>query len=205
MRRFLAIILAVLPLAVSAQTPSLLDRFYENLSASCVEFAYTYSARVSGLVNKGEGILLSQGTMWSVKGNGAEMYCDSKTLWVVDPVMKEVVIESAETEESSGFLDNPALMFSRLQDNFNVTESRLLESGKQILYTLRPKSDIGIVYFNVELDNPSAQIRRASFAMSDGSFVKIEVSSMKLTPKVSVETFKPVTAFDADWIVTDLR
>lgn len=205
MRRYLAIILSVLPLAASAQTPSLLDRFYASLADSCVEFVYNYSARVSGLVNRGEGVLMSQGSMWSVKGNGVEMYCDSETLWVVDPMMKEVVIEPASSEGDSAFLDNPALMFSRLSDNFKVTESRPLESGKLMMYTLRPLSDIGIIYFNVELENPTSQIKRASFAMSDGTLVKIEVSSMKLTPEVSLDAFKPVTAFGSDWIVTDLR
>jgi hypothetical protein len=73
------------------------------------------------------------------------------------------------------------------------------------MYTLRLLSDIGIIYFNVELENPTAQIKRASFAMSDGTLVKIEISSMKLTPEVSLDAFKPVTAFGSDWIVTDLR
>lgn len=203
-RKLLTILLAVMPVMAAVRGDAGLEKFYASIAESCLEVSYTYSARVSGIVNNGGGTLVTQGTMWKVQGNGVEMYCDSKTLWVIDPAMKEVVVEPASAEASSEFMDNPALMFSRLKDNFNVSESRPM--GEDVMfYTLRPKSDIGINYFNVELDVVSNMIRRASFAMADGTFVKIEVSSMKLTPEVSVESFRPVDRFDSEWIVTDLR
>ena len=205
MKRVLTIVFALIPLMSSAQDERRLERFYDSLSGSCVQLEYTYSARVSGIMNNGEGVLVNQGPMWTVKGNGVEMYCDSATLWVLDPVLKEVVIEPAAAEASSEFLDNPAIMFSRLKNEFVVSESRWMEGGDTRLYTLKPKTHMGIDYFNVELDKDTAFVRRASFALADGTLVKIEVSSMKLTPKISVEAFRPETVFDVEWIVTDLR
>ena len=205
MNRLLTIFISLIPLISSAQDERLLERFYDSLSGSCVQLEYTYSARVSGIMNNGEGVLVNQGPMWTVKGNGVEMYCDSATLWVLDPVLKEVVIEPAAAEASSEFLDNPAIMFSRLKNEFVVSESRWMEGGDTRLYTLKPKTHMSIGYFNVELDKDTAFVRRASFALADGTLVKIEVSSMKLTPKISVEAFRPETVFDVEWIVTDLR
>jgi hypothetical protein len=60
-------------------------------------------------------------------------------------------------------------------------------------------------FLNVELYNDTAAIRNMSFALNDGTFVKIDVNSMKLTSKISEEAFKPQTVFDSKWIVTDLR
>ena len=191
--------------AAVAQNSGPLQKFYDSLEDSSLELSYTYSARVSGVQNRGAGDLLCQGAMWKAKGNGVEMYCDAVSVWVVDTEMKEVVIEAAADGNSSDFMTNPALMLTRLQEKFDVTVTRLLEDGVTMLYTLRPKSAIGFDYFNVELDKSSSLLKRASFAMSDGTLVKIEVSSMKLTPKVSVEAFRPATVFDSQWIVTDLR
>lgn len=201
----LGILFLVIPLSVTAQGDSLLEKFFQGIKENRMEVTYSYSARVSGIMNNGKGTLASQDAMWTVVGNGVEMYCDSKTLWVVDPSMKEVVIEQASAGTSSGFLDNPALLFSRLEDNFKMTASRWLEEGKYRLYTFRPKSDMGLDYFNLEIERSDASVRSASFAMTDGTYVKIEVSSMKLTPKVSATVFRPAVVFDAEWIVTDLR
>ena len=201
----LGILFLVIPLSVTAQNDYLLDKFFQGVKENRMEVTYSYSARVSGIVNNGEGTIASQDAMWTVVGNGVEMYCDSKTVWIVDPIMKEVVIEPASAGASSGFLDNPALLLSRLEENFKVTASRWLEDGKCRIYTFRPKSDMGLDYFNLEILRSDASVRSASFAMTDGTYVKIEVSSMKLTPKVSVEAFRSSAVFGADWIVTDLR
>jgi outer membrane lipoprotein-sorting protein len=68
-----------------------------------------------------------------------------------------------------------------------------------------PVKATDVEFLNVDVYTDSAMIRDMSFALKDGTLVKIEVSSMKLTPKVSDEAFKPQTVFDSSWIVTDLR
>ena len=205
MKNILTLFFAVVfPFMSFGQSDSLLERFYAGVEDSCLEVEYAYSVRLAGVMNNGSGVLASQGAMWTHKGNGVEMYCDSSVLWIVDASAKEVVIEPAATEASTAFINNPALIFSELEDAFSVTESRMLADGQTRLYVLRPRSDIGIDYFNIEL-NADAIVKRASFALSDGNLVKIEVSSMKLTPMVPVEAFRPKTVFDSKWIVTDLR
>ena len=68
-----------------------------------------------------------------------------------------------------------------------------------------PKHKDRIEYFNVEVAESDLSIRNALVGLSDGSLIKIEVSSMKLTPVRPVEDFRPRTIFDSSWIVTDLR
>jgi outer membrane lipoprotein-sorting protein len=74
-----------------------------------------------------------------------------------------------------------------------------------VKYVLKPKSKSDIDYCNIELFKSDAMVRRAAIALSDGTLIKIEVSSMKLTPVLPVEDFRPRSIFDSSWIVTDLR
>ena len=204
LRRVLTILLILVPmLAASAQDQSLINRFYAGVSDSCLDISYSYSARVSGIMNNGQGHLYAQGFMWRVKGNGVEMYCDAKSLWIIDVSMKEVVIEPAADENAAEWLSNPALIFSQLQKNFKVTES--IPGDQSVIYVLKPLDDSGVSYCNLELQKSDASIRNATVALLDGTLIKIEVSSMKLTPKVSVEAFRPNIDFDSSWILTDLR
>ena len=204
LRRVLTILLILVPmLAASAQDQSLINRFYAGVSDSCLDISYSYSARVSGIMNNGQGHLYAQGFMWRVKGNGVEMYSDAKSLWIIDVSMKEVVIEPAADENAAEWLSNPALIFSQLQKNFKVTES--IPGDQSVIYVLKPLDDSGVSYCNLELQKSDASIRNATVALLDGTLIKIEVSSMKLTPKVSVEAFRPNIDFDSSWILTDLR
>ena len=190
---------------ISAQDKALLERFFANVSKSCVELTYDYSARVSGVNNVGQGILSAQGYMWMMDGNGVKMCCDSSSLWVMDPAMKEVVIEPAAAGDDALVMTNPATFLMHLNEMFLVRETRKSSDGKSVLYILDPKSKDKIEYFNVEISADDASVQNASFALTDGTYVKIKVSSMKLTPKRPVEDFRPQIVFDSSWIVTDLR
>ena len=190
---------------LSAQNPTLLDRFYEGVSQSCTDLSYTCSVRLSGVNNVGQGTLSAQGLMWVMKGNGVEMYCDSTTLWILDPALKEVVIEPASADARTQLLTNPAALFVHMKDMFNVRDSRNTSDGDAILYILQPKAQSDFDYFNVEIAKSDASVRNGTIALKDGTLIKIEVSSMKLTPERPVEDFRPRTLFDSSWIVTDLR
>ena len=203
--RFLAVALLFFAQLLSAQNLSLLDRLSENLAHSCLEMDYSYSVRISGINNVGHGRLHCQGYMWKMVGNGVEMYCDSSAMWVVDAPNKEVVIEPAIMDEEVQLQTNPAALFVRMKDSFNVRESRNLSAKGLVLYVLEPKHKDKIDYFNVEISESDLTIKNATVALEDGTLIKIEVSSMKLTPKRSVEAFRPQTIFDSSWIVTDLR
>lgn len=188
-----------------AQNTSLLDRLYAKMSDSCLEMSYSYDARVSGVHNQGSGLLRSQGLMWEMNGNGVTMYCDSKSVWIIDPTMKEAVIEPLQDEESSQWISNPAVMLSRMKDMFKVAESLESQDDKAVVFVLEPLNKGYIDYCNLEIFKSGNSIRRATIALSDGNLIKIEVSSMTLTPKVSDEEFIPRMEFDPSWIVTDLR
>lgn len=190
---------------LSAQDTSLLDRFCKGVSQSCVDMSYTYSARVSGIKNVGQGTLSTQGLMWAMKGNGVEMYCDSASLWVLDPALKEVVIEPASADAQNQILTNPAVLFVSMKDVFNVREVQNTSDGNALRYILYPKAEGDFDYFNVEILKSDASVRNGTVALKDGTLINIEVSSMKLTPKRSVEDFRPHTIFDSSWIITDMR
>ena len=203
--RFIAVALLFVAQILSAQNLSLLDRLSERISKSCLELDYSYSVRVSGVNNVGQGRLSCQGYMWKMAGNGVEMYCDSTTLWVVDVSNKEVVIEPAALDEEAQLQINPAVLFVKMKDMFNVRESRSLANQDLVLYILEPKHKDKIDYFNVEISQTDLTIKNAVVALEDATLIKIEVSSMKLTPIRSVEDFRPHTKFDSSWIVNDLR
>lgn len=188
-----------------AQNTSLLDRLYAKMSDSCLEMSYSYDTRISGVHNQGSGLLRSQGLMWEMNGNGVTMYCDSKSVWIIDPTMKEAVIEPLQEEESSQWISNPAVMLSRMKDIFKVAESLESQDDKAVVFVLEPLNKGYIDYCNLEIFKSGNSIRRATIALSDGNLIKIEVSSMTLTPKVSDEEFLPRMEFDPSWIVTDLR
>ena len=188
-----------------AQNTSLLDRLYAKMSDSCLEMSYSYDTRISGVHNQGSGLLRSQGLMWEMNGNGVTMYCDSKSVWIIDPTMKEAVIEPLQEEESSQWISNPAVLLSRMKDIFKVAESLESQDDKAVVFVLEPLNKGYIDYCNLEIFKSGNSIRRATIALSDGNLIKIEVSSMTLTPKVSDEEFLPRMEFDPSWIVTDLR
>lgn len=203
--RLIAVAILCFVQIASAQNMGLLDRLSERISKSCLELDYSYSARISGVNNIGQGHLQCQGYMWKMVGNGVEMYCDSSSLWVVDPSNKEVVIEPSETDVAVQLRTNPAVLFVHMKELFAVREIRKLAADGTTLYVLAPKQKSDIDYFNVEILESDLSIRNAAIALSDGTLIKIEVSSMKLTPVRPVEDFRPRTVFDSSWIVTDLR
>lgn len=204
LRKILALWLVGFYGVMSAQDTSVLDKFYADISKSCVELDYTYSVRASGVNISGDGILTSQGVLWTLKGNGIEMYCDSSSLWVVDSSLKEVTVESALSESDADYTLNPAILLVRMKDFFRVTSVGYPKDGL-VSYVLRPISSKDIEYVKVDISAPEAVLQNADISMADGNLINIKVSSMELTPIRSAEFFRPVIKFDTSWIITDLR
>ena len=198
-------LLLLLAGALSAQNIALLDKLYSDMSSSCVEMTYTYETEVSGVKAVGEGKLDVQREMWTMTGNGVQMWCDGKTLWVADPSLKEVVIEPASGEDGGAILTNPASLFVRMQELFNLTRSVESSDGKSVTFFMSPKTSGNMAFCNVELSKADASILSGVFAFNDGSDVHVKVSSMSLSPKRETEAFRPQIKFDSSWIVTDMR
>lgn len=188
----------------AAQTDGLLDRLYGRFASSCIDLEYTYATRMSGVRIEGSGRLHVQDDMWHNVGNGIEIWCDGSTVWTVDPLSEEVIIEPVSGDDSEGLL-NPALLFVRMNEHFNVSRTLGGSDGKSVIYVLEPKENMDIEYFNVELMASDASIRSGLMAMEDGNEVKISVASMKAVEKKPATFFRPSQTFDNSWIVTDLR
>ena len=191
--------------AVGAQDKSLLSTLCQEIAKSCAILEYSYTARLSGIDNNGTGKLVSQGDKWVVKGNGVEMYCDGLSVWVVDPHSREVIIEPVSDEQKTEFVTNPARIFLSLDESFKVNALNESSDSKALVFSLTPIIKSDLEYLNVEILKESNLIRQMSFALNDGTYITIKVSSMKLTPKVTDEAFVPQMQFDSKWIVTDLR
>ena len=199
----LSMVLSLLPSLALAQDSELLTRLYGTMSESCTELEYTYTVELSGTKNTGNGSLALQGHMWALSGNGLDIYCDSASVWIIDAVSKEVVIEPVVTEINT--FSNPAVIFAHLQDLFTVRSSVPSADGKAVTYILRPKSSGDVEYVNLEILSSATSIRSCEVALTDGSLIKIKVGSMKPTPLRTLSDFRPKTAFDSSWIVTDMR
>lgn len=209
MKRYLKYTVLLLTLCLCAevcraQTDQLLGRLFARFESSCVELQYSYVTNMSGVRIDGDGHIVVQDSMWRNEGNGIDIWCDAKTVWTADVMAEEVIIESVASEGSEE-LTNPAMLFVRMEDHFNVSKVVDGSDGKTRIYVLEPKTDIGMEFFNVEVRKSDASICSGSFAMEDGNSVKITVTSMKNTEKKPVTFFRPSQTFDSSWIVTDLR
>ena len=205
--RILAFIVSLFSVCsvLNAQEDVTLKELSEKMSSSCVELSYKYTFRKSGINMNGDGHLVAQGLFWRVSGNGIEMYCDSKSVWVIDPSLKEVVIEPVVSDSVQEYEVNPAMLLLRLDEMFRLRDSVTSKDGKTVTYILDPVVSGKIEYLNVMVLKSDSTISQATIALKDGDLIKIEVSSMKLTPRITDEAFRPQRTFDSTWIVTDLR
>lgn len=182
---------------LSAQDNDPLARLYETFSQKMVTLKVSYSVEKDGLKMTGNGDIRVQNDSYHMDASGYEIYCDGQSVWVVDEDTKEVVIEPV-AEGVQGYMTNPALLLARLDDTFEV------KSVAGMTYTLSPKVSGVIKAAKVTLDQ-DGRISRGEFTVSDGSLLTVAVNEMSVSQPEGVEAFRPETAFDKSWIVTDLR
>lgn len=206
MRRLLSVILAfsLFSISYAQEQKNLLDRLYSDVIQSCVTVSYTYSLSISGIKTIGEGVLTAQDSWWKMSGNGLENYCDGENVWIIDPALKEVVLEPVADSEVN-YMSNPAVLFMSLDEYFEVRTVREMEDGESELYILASKKECGMEFCNLELRKKDSSIVKAEFAMTDGNLLTIDVSAMSYSAKEPVDTFRPSMSFDSTWIITDLR
>ena len=200
-----ATLLSVLPELTYAQESDLLNKVTRSMASSCTELTYTYTVSLSGTDNVGDGNLALQGQKWSLVGNGLEMFCDSVSLWIIDPDAKEVVIEPVDHSSDFNAFTSPAVIFARLHELFQVKSVVPSNDGQTLIYVLKGNTVKDIDYINLEILKKDQVITSCTVALADGSLIKIKVSSMKLTPLRDLSDFRPKTSFNSSWIVTDVR
>ena len=200
-----ATLLSVLPELTYSQESDLLNKVTRSMASSCTELTYTYTVSLSGTDNVGDGNLALQGQKWSLVGNGLEMFCDSVSLWIIDPDAKEVVIEPVDHSSDFNAFTSPAVIFARLHELFQVKSVVPSNDGQTLIYVLKGNTVKDIDYINLEILKKDQVITSCTVALADGSLIKIKVSSMKLTPLRDLSDFRPKTSFNSSWIVTDVR
>lgn len=190
--------------SMASQEKTALDRLYDNLRNACVELDYSYVAEVSGVKINGNGLLQFQDMLWHMDGNGIEMWCNGTDIWSADMEAKEVIVETVSTDNSTEFT-NPAVLFIRMKDFFDLKDTAKGTDGDSVIYVMNPKTESDIEWLNVEIRKSDASLLGGSFALADGNSVRLKVSSMKFMQKKPVSYYRPSVSFDSSWIVTDLR
>ena len=105
MKKWIVILIALLPLTAAAQRYTL-DTVAAHLRTDRISLQYAFTIAEPAPVQL-SGTLLAQGECYRAIGNGMEIYCDGTTRWTVDPESKEVYVETAEgIEELALWQDN---------------------------------------------------------------------------------------------------
>ena len=193
---------SLMAVAASAQTAhgTALDKLCHALSTSCVTMKCTYSINVSNTRMAGNAEVAVQGDMYTMKGNGLQVFCDGAKVWSVDSAAKEVYIESVDALEANS-LANPAALFMHLGASFKVASST--QSGGKYSYNLKPKAACGVSSADLVLSTEGTPIS-AVFVLEDGLKVDVDIESMSIEKTKPEDVFRPQVSFGSDWIVTEL-
>ena len=193
--------LAALPFSLPAQNPDLLDELYDTFAKHCVVMDCTFSVESDGIPVKGKCEVEVQGTSYTMKGGGLEIFCNGESVWILDPESMEAVIEPV-TNDSYSYMTNPALLFRDIDKMFSKAgSSALSDSGKR--YRLTAREACGVASAVLDIDK-NAVLKRAEFTLDDDSVMTIEVKSVKVQPMKESAAFRP-GQMPSDWVVTDLR
>ena len=203
MKRIMMITAAFLSVvAAAAQTAhgTALEKLCHALSSSCVTMKCTYSINISNTRVAGDADVSVQGDMYTMAGNGLQVYCDGSKVWSVDSAAKEVYVESVDALDANT-LANPAALFMHLGTSFNLISSS--QSGGNFLYRLASKTACGVKSADLELDKDGKPIS-AAFVLEDGLKVDVAIKTMAIEKTKPEDVFRPQVSFGSDWIVTEL-
>lgn len=193
-------LLALLPAGIAAQNTALLQKLYDGFASHCIAMDCEYAVVTDGISSKGECKVEVQGICYRMQGSGLDIFCDGESVWVMDSMAKEAIVEPA-TGDSFSYMSNPALLFRDMDKVFTVVSSA--PAGSCVKYQLSACESCGIDKATLEIDN-NAVLKTAGFTMDDGSVMTIKVLSMTSQPLKAKDYFYPFD-ISAEWIVTDLR
>jgi outer membrane lipoprotein-sorting protein len=190
--------------ALHAQGNAVLNSLYSKMSASCVSMDYSFTMNSSDVKVVGNGSVMVQDSAYSMTGNGLQIICDGKTVWIIDAESKEVMIESP-SQGDEAYMDNPALLFVNLSDAFSVDGVK--KNGSVSTYVMSPMVSCGITAATLSVtSDPSPVISSAHFILSDGAEMDIKIKSMTFSEKKPLTSFfYDISGLDSSWVITDLR
>ena len=190
--------------ALQAQGNAGLNSLYSKMAASCVSMDYSFTMNASGVKAVGNGSVMVQDSAYAMTGNGLQIICDGKTVWIIDAESKEVMIESP-SQGDEAYMDNPALLFVNLSDAFSVDGVK--KNGSVSTYVMSPMVACGIKAATLSVtSDPSPVISSAHFILSDGAEMDIKIKSMTFSEKKPLTSFfYDISGLDSSWVITDLR
>lgn len=206
----LYVVLIIASSLARAQDTALLERMYDDFSSRLTTLDISYVLEMLPADMTGNAVVSFQDEAYRLSTDGLEIYCDGKSVWTLDNILKEVIIEPV-TDEGEDFIRNPASLFLGLKDNFKVTD--ISEGGhmrepdvKDVVYTLVPVVECGMDECQIQIKK-NGDLYHGSFIMSAGhiDIVRILVNSITRSAKKDIGYFRPAQSFDSSWIVTDLR
>lgn len=199
--------LIILSGMMHAQNSSLLERLYSDFASSNITLDFSYVIGTGGSDIVGDGKVDFQGNAYHMSGNGLDIYCDGKDVWLMDTRAKEVYIE-AVSDGTDAFLQNPALLFMGLKDNFKVVGTKEVtdagDGGKYMVYELVPEVSCGIDACTIKI-RKEGTLNSGTFVMSEGQTIGVDIRSIKKSDRKDISSFRPTQSFDSSWMVTDLR
>jgi outer membrane lipoprotein-sorting protein len=165
---------------------------------------YSFTMNSSDVKVVGNGSVKVQDSAYSMTGNGLQIICDGKTVWIIDAESKEVMIESP-SQGDEAYMDNPALLFVNLSDAFSVDGVK--KNGSVSTYVMSPMVACGIKAATLSVtSDPSPAISSAHFILSDGAEMDIKIKSMTFSEKKPLTSFfYDISGLDSSWVITDLR
>lgn len=206
----LYVVLIIASSLARAQDTALLERMYDDFSSRLTTLDISYVLEMLPADMTGKAVVSFQDEAYRLSADGLEIYCDGKSVWTLDNISKEVIIEPV-TDDGEDFIRNPASLFLGLKDNFKVTD--ISEGGhmrepdvKDVVYTLVPVVECGMDECQIQIKK-NGDLYHGSFIMSAGQIdiVRILVNSITRSAKKDIGYFRPAQSFDSSWIVTDLR
>ena len=183
-----------------AQTP--LDSLRDFFKGSAVSIECDYTTTVQNTKIAGHSDILVQGDMYTMSGNGLEVFCNGEAMWTIDESSYEVVVEPYAAQDRD-YMANPMLLLVDLDELFIVRNCTNL-GNSNVNCLLDAVRECGVTQASLELTK-SGEIVKAGFILDDGNILEVEVSAMKKTEEKQKSFFSPQQKFGSDWIVTDLR
>ena len=198
------IILLMFPMSPGLDNGNPLKSFSERAAASQMSFSYDYVT--NGTVPlKGQGKVVVQDASFILLGDGLDVRCDGKSVWTMDSVAKEVVVDAVGSD-CSDYVEYPALLLASLEENFKeIDNEEVFVDGKPMtMIELKPVASSKLkrlkLFFRGNI--PVA----ANITVKDGTVTHFNIKDLKFGKKTSGDGFffDPAT-LDSSWIITDLR
>lgn len=189
-----------------------LKEFVGKVSSSLVSFDYSFTMPTGKGKVTGSGTVKVQGASFFVDGNGLELWCDGKTLWTVDRISEEAMVEYVD-DSYNGYATNPALMVSSLGDAFREESFGASKfAGKAVdASVLSPvhkgKSSYDIAGLKLYFRKGTSVLVGAEMTLNDGSVSDFNISGLKFEASgESKESFRfDEKTLESSYVVTDLR